>query len=147
MPALRAAGQASVPRGLRERRDGKELRRESCRIACDNSQYSGSWIRAQITEFGSFWLFVTSVSLPGDPCAAGAHRSPTSQKVCFIYISLGFSTLEPVSGGTYLQFSAKQPSLWSQKSSLNTRESYYVCRRRISKCGSAAIMFFVAAIS
>ena len=35
--------------------------------------------------------------------------------------------LEPVSGATYLQFSTKQPQRIYQKTSLNTRESYYVC--------------------
>ena len=49
--------------------------------------------------------------------------------------SLGFSMLEPVSGGTHLQFSTKQPSCGHRN---RARESYYVCRRRLSKCGSAA---------
>ena len=41
-------------------------------------------------------------------CRAGT-LDLTSQKVCFTYIYVRFSTLEPVSGGTHLQFSTKQP--------------------------------------
>ena len=64
---------------------------DSCGTACDTSQYAGSWIRAQMAEFGSFWHCLTPETPLATHVPTRAARSDQPKSLLYVYITRVFN--------------------------------------------------------